>query len=84
MEEMNKNYIKLKEIVDGMNKKEETFSFVWENNSNCQLLNGKKCVKKIKGGNDWNTGVKGNNLLKKNEVNIFKIKVSHVHNDKTG
>ena len=84
MDEMNKNYVKLKEIVDGMNKKEETFSFVWENNSNCQLLNGKKNVKKIKGGNNWNTGVRGNNLLKRNEINIFKIKVNHINRDKSG
>ena len=84
MEEMNKNYIKLKEIVDGMNKKEEPFSFVWENNSNCQLLNGNKKIKKIRGGNDWNTGVKGNNLLKKNFVNVFKIKVNHINKDKSG
>jgi len=84
MEEMNKNYIKLKETVDGMNKKKESFSFVWQNNSNCKLLNENKCVKKIQNGGDWNTGVKGNNLLKKNEVNIFKIKVNHVNLDKSG
>ena len=84
LEEMNKNYIKLKEIVDEMKKKDEPFSFVWENNSNCQLLNGKKSLKKIGGGNNWNTGVKGNNLLKRNEINIFKIKVIHINNDKSG
>ena len=84
LEEMNKNYIKLKEIVDEMKKKDEPFSFVWENNSNCQLLNGKKSLKKIGGGNHWNTGVKGNNLLKRNEINIFKIKVIHINKDKSG
>ena len=28
--------------------------------------------------------VKGNNLLKRNEINIFKIKVNHIHKDKSG
>ncbi len=48
LEQMNKNYLNLKETVDKLTKKDETFSFVWENNSNCQLLNGKKGIKKIK------------------------------------
>jgi hypothetical protein len=30
------------------------------------------------------TGVKGNKILKKNEVNIFKIIVNHVNSDKSG
>ena len=44
----------------------------------------KKNVKKIKGGNNWNTGVRGNNLLKRNEINIFKIKVNHINRYKSG
>ena len=28
--------------------------------------------------------LKGNNLLKRNEINIFKIKVIHINNDKSG
>ena len=83
LEQMNKNYLNLKETVDKLTKKDETFSFVWENNSNCQLLNGKKAIKKIQ-NNEWNTVIKGNNLLRRNEVNTFKIKVNHVNEDKSG
>ena len=81
--DLEEKYSKLKEIVDEMKKKEESFSFVWENHSNCQLSNGGKRIKKIK-NEGWNTGVKGNNLLKRNAVNIFKIKVNHINADKSG
>ena len=84
LEQMNKNYLNLKETVDKLTKKDETFSFVWENNSNCQLLNGKKAIKKIYNGGSWNTGIKGNNLLRRNAVNTFKIRVNHVNGDKSG
>ena len=84
LEQMNKNYLNLKETVDKLTKKDEPFSFVWENNSNCQLLNGKKRIKKIQNGGYWNTGIKGSNLLRRNEVNTFKIRVNHVNGDKTG
>ena len=83
LEQMNKNYLNLKETVDKLTKKDETFSFVWENNSNCQLLNGKKGIKKLQNAG-WNTGIKGNNLLKRNAVNTFKIRVNHVNRDKSG
>ena len=83
LEQMNKNYLNLKETVDKLTKKDETFSFVWENNSNCQLLNGKKRIKKTQ-NDGWNTGIKGSNLLRRNEVNTFKIRVNHVHVDKSG
>ena len=59
------------------------YTFTWENNSNCQLSNGNKKIKKIK-NEGWNTGVKGNNLLKRNEINIFKIRVNHINKDKVG
>ena len=84
LEQMNKNYLNLKETVDKLTKKDETFSFVWENNSNCQLLNGKKAIKKIYNGGSWNTCIKGNNLLRRNAVNTFKIRVNHVNGDKSG
>ena len=82
LEQMNKNYLNLKETVDKLIKKDETI-FVWENNSNCQLLNGKKGIKKLQ-SQGWNTGIKGNNLLKRNAVNTFKIRVNHVNGDKSG
>ena len=84
LEQMNKNYLNLKETVDKLIKKDETITFVWENNSNCQLLNGKKAIKKIYNGGSWNTGIKGNNLLRRNAVNTFKIRVNHVNGDKSG
>ena len=82
-EDMKINYTKLKEIVDYLKNKEESYFFAWENNSNCQLSNGNKKIKKIK-NQGWNTGVKGNNLLKRNEINIFKIRVNHINKDKVG
>ena len=76
-------YAKLKEIVDKLVKKDEQLNLVWENHTNCELSAGKKRVKKIK-NDGWNTLVKGNNLLKRNEINIFKIKIIHINNDKSG
>jgi hypothetical protein len=83
LDEMNKNYINLKTIVDGIIKEQNEYNFVWESHSNCQLSNGGKRIKKIQ-NNGWNTGVKGNKILKRNEVNIFKIIVNHVNSDKSG
>ena len=40
-------------------------------------------MKKIK-NIGWNTNVKGNKILKKNSINIFKIKVNSINNDKSG
>ena len=80
LDEMSKNYMNLKAIVDEI---KNHFYFVWENHSNCQLSNGGKRIKKIQ-NEGWNTGIKGNQILKINEVNTFKIKVIHIHNDKTG
>ena len=77
LEEMNNNYMNLKTMI------ENKFYFVWENHSNCQLSNGGKRIKKIK-NEGWNTGVKANKILKRNEVNIFKIIVYHINNDKSG
>ena len=76
-------YAKLKEIVDKLVKKDEQLNLVWENHTNCELSARKKRVKKIK-NEGWNTLVKGNNLLKRNEINIFKIKVNHINKDKSG
>lgn len=81
--DLEEKYTKLKEVVDKLIKKDETFSFFWENNSNCELSAGGKRIKKIKNVG-WNTLVKGNNLLKRNAINIFKIRVKHVNGDKSG
>ena len=81
--DLEEKYTKLKEIVDKLVKKDEQLNFVWENHTNCELSAGKKRVKKIKNVG-WNTLVKGNNLLKRNEINIFKIKIIHINNDKSG
>lgn len=81
LDEMNKNYMNLKSIVDEI--RNNKFYFVWESHSNCQLSNGGKRIKKIQ-NHGWNTGVKGNKILKRNEVNIFKIKVYHINSDKSG
>lgn len=84
-----------KDEVDEMNKKSsnsketekivqtDLFQFTWKENSNCSLFNEGKRIKKIQ-NQGWNAGIKGTNILKRNEVNIFKIKVNHVNMDKTG
>ena len=61
----------------------DLFQFTWKENSNCSLFNEGKRIKKIQ-NQGWNAGIKGTNILKRNEVNIFKIKVNHVNMDKTG
>ena len=48
-----------------------------------KLSNGGKIIKKVQ-NEGWNTGIKGNQLLKRNEINTFKIKVNHVNRDKSG
>ena len=48
LKEMNKKYDDLKEIVDGLIKKDkQNFNFVWTNHSNCQLSNGGKKKKNL-------------------------------------
>jgi hypothetical protein len=83
--EMNKNYLNLKEFVNKslLAINNPNFAFVWQNHSNCELFDGGKRIKKVK-NKGWNTGVKGNNLLKRNEINVFKIKVNHINSDKSG
>ena len=83
LKEVNKKYDDLKKVVDELIKK-PNYHFVWTNHSNCQLSNGGKIIKKVQNGGYWNTGIKGNQLLKRNEINIFKIKVNHVSGDKSG
>ena len=82
LDEMNKNYLNLKEMFDNL-KKIVLPDFVWKEHSNCKLFDFGTRIKKIQ-NIGWNAGIKANNLLKKNEVNIFKIKVNHINNDKTG
>ena len=82
LDEMNKNYLNLKEMFDDL-KKIVLPDFVWKEHSNCKLFDNGRRIKKIR-NQGWNAGIKANNLLKKNEVNIFKIKVNHVNNDKSG
>ena len=68
--------------------KEEEFQykyeFQWEYHNNCELTDNNKKLKKIKGNNDWDTNINGNKILKKNSINIFKIKVNKINNDKSG
>ena len=59
------------------------FRFQWENHNNCELSNNNKRLRKIK-DEGWNTNVKGNKILRKNSMNIFKIKVNNIHKDKNG
>ena len=82
LDEMNKNYLNLKEMFDNL-KKIVLPDFVWKEHSNCKLFDNGRRIKKIQ-NQGWNAGIKANNLLKKNEVNIFKIKVNHINNDKSG
>ena len=83
LDEMNKNYLNLKEMFDNL-KKIVLPDFVWKEHSNCKLFDNGRRIKKIQ-NHGWNAGIKANNLLKKNEVNIFKIKVNHINNnDKSG
>ena len=82
LDEMNKNYLNLKKMFDDL-KKIVLPDFKWIGHTNCQLFDNGLRIKKIQ-KEGWNTGIKANNLLKRNEVNIFKIKVNHINNDKTG
>ena len=59
------------------------FRFQWENHDNCELSNNNKKLKKIKNGG-CNTNVKGNKILRKNSINIFKIRVNNINSDKSG
>ena len=86
---MEKNYEKIMSIVGPMIKAKEEdikkgiFRFQWENHDNCELSNNNKKLKKIK-NNGWNTNVKGNKILRKNSINIFKIRVNNNNSDKSG
>jgi len=82
LDEMNKNYLNLKKMFDDL-KKIVLPDFKWKEHTNCQLFDNGLRIKKIQ-NEGWNTGIKGNNLIKRNEVNIFKIKVNHINNDKSG
>ena len=86
---LGKNYEKIMAFVEPMMKKEEEeekknkFKFQWEKHDNCELLNDNKILRKIK-NKGWNTNVKGNKILNKNSINIFKIRVNEIHSDKSG
>ena len=82
---LEKNYAKIMAFVEPMIKEEEAkkFKFQWEKHDNCELANDNKILKKIK-NQGWNTNVKGNKILKKNSINIFKIRVNEINSDKTG
>ena len=82
LDEMNKNYLNLKKMFDDL-KKIIMPDLKWIGHTNCQLFDNGLRIKKIQ-NQGWNTGIKANNLLKRNEVNIFKIKVNHINNDKSG
>ncbi len=81
---LEKNYQKILSFVELMMKEEEKkHKFQWEKHDNCQLLNNNKILRKIK-NDGWNTDVKGNKILRKNYINIFKIRVNEINNDKSG
>ncbi len=81
---LEKNYAKIMEFVEPMIKEEaKKFKFQWEKHDNCELANDNKILKKIK-NDGWNTNVKGNKILKKNSINIFKIRVNEINSDKSG
>ena len=86
---LNEKYEKIMKFIEPMMKAAEEeeknfkYKFQWENHYNCQLSNNNKILKKIK-NDGWNTNVKGNKILKKNSINIFKIKVNSINNDKSG
>ena len=85
---LEKNYEKIMTFIEPMIKEAEDlknskFKFQWENHENCQLSNNNKILRKIK-NTGWNTNVKGNRILSKNEINIFKIRVNEINSDKSG
>ena len=84
---LEKNYEKILAFVDPMIKEEEiekkAYKFQWEYHDNCELSNNNKILRKIK-NEGWNTNVKGNKILSKNSINVFKIKVNQINNDKSG
>ena len=88
-DKLNEKDKKLKEsenkLKKGKEKKEKNlFKFQWENHENCEFSNNNKKLKKIKNNYEWNTNIKGNKILKKNAINIFKITVNNINNDKSG
>ena len=90
-EDLEKKYEKIMSFVEPMIKKKEEeeeekkylFRFQWEYHENCEFSGGYKKLKKIK-NNGWNTNIKGNKILNKNSINIFKIRVNNNNNDKNG
>ena len=77
---LEKNY---ENIMDILREEGKKFQFQWENHENCQLSNNNKILRKIK-NTGWNTNVKGNRILRKNSINIFKIRVNEINSDKSG
>ena len=85
---LEKKYEKIMTVVGPMIKAEDDikkgkFDFQWEIHNNCELTNNNKKLKKIK-NDGWNTNVKGNKILRKNSINIFKIRVNNINDDKSG
>jgi hypothetical protein len=82
---LEKNYDEIMTVVEPMiiEKRRGLFRFQWLNHENCELSNENKKLKKIK-NEGWNTNVKGNKILRKNEMNIFKIRVNKLNSDKSG
>ena len=84
---LEKNYEKIMVFLEPMIKEAEEekkpYKFQWENHDNCKLSNNNKILRKIK-NEGWNTNVKGNKILRKNSINIFKIRVNEINSDKSG
>lgn len=86
---LEKNYEKIMVFLEPMIKeaeeeKKNPYKFQWENHDNCKLSNNNKILRKINGDYGWNTNVKGNKILRKNSINIFKIRVNEINSDKSG
>ena len=64
-------------------KRNGLFRFQWEYHENCELSNNNKKLKKVK-NEGWNTIIKGNKILRKKSINIFKIRVNNIYSDKSG
>ena len=82
-EEINNFIENIKNFGNINNIKKSMFKFQWENHQDCEISNNNKKLRKIK-NQGWNTNIKGNKILCKNTVNIFKIKVNEINSDKSG
>ena len=72
----------LKEDFDDL-KKIVSPELEWEEHPNCEIFDNGKRIRKIR-NEGWNTGIKTTKLLRRNEINTFKVKINHLNEDATG